>query len=112
MFLPIDGYVNTLEQAFANFDVLLGLRLAILTAQLTNPVKAPLDGPTPPEPQAPDQQTTEQPYTTPTISPPEAPYNPLTSPGVPTVTYDPNTGEMQVSGELPFPEPFFDVPIP
>lgn len=111
MFLPIDAYVNTLEQAFANFDLQLGLRLGILTAQLTNPVKAPLNGPTPPEPQTPEQQTTEQPYTTPTTSPPEGPYNPLTSPGAPTVTYDPNTGEMEFSGELPLPDAFLDVPL-
>ena len=77
--------------------------------QLANPVQAPISGPTRPEPQTLEQQTIAQPTTT---ALPEAPYNPLISPGAPTVTYDPTTGEMEVSGELPLPPTFFDVPVP
>ena len=110
LFMPLDNggfswlYGNG-DPMLTNINLNTALRGSIVGMQLHN-LNKPQDGPSPPEEQTAQAQTIEQPYT-----PPQAPYNPLTSSGGPTVTYNPVTGEMEVSGELPLPDNFLDIPI-
>lgn len=93
--LPTDVYISPI--ALTDWNTFL--RAGMVAMQLHNPTHEPQDGPVPPEPQAPEAQTTEQPYSPPGTA------------GEPTVTYDPQTGAMEVSGDLPLPDTFFDIPF-
>jgi len=101
-FLPIPSDYSGFDGLYGeplitlNLNMNAFLRAGMVAMQLHNPTHEPVDGPVPPELQTPEAQTTEQPY-----SPPGAA-------GEPTVTYDPQTGAMEVSGDLPFPDTFFD----
>ena len=83
-----DAGENFLQRALAAIGLLT--RATIVSIQLHNPTGEPQEGSQAPEPQTAEQQTTEQPYNPPASEP--------------SVYYDPQTGEMEFSGELPLPD--------